>query len=98
MQGMRILLIRSLGAILAAFVFLIMFFVYIAHNPAGLTPAVLTTAANKAVLLALVGMAQTFVVITRGVDLSVGMVFIMTNCLASTLVAGTPIEIALGMR
>lgn len=97
MQGIRILFIRNAAVILAASVFLIMFSVYINHNPAGLTPAVLTTAANKAVLLALVGMAQTIVVITRGIDLSVGMVFIMTNCLASMLVSGTPGEIALGM-
>ena len=41
------------------------------------------TAANKGVLLALVAMAQTLVVITAGIDLSVGMIFILTNCLAS---------------
>ena len=34
-------------------------------------------------------MAQTFVVITAGIDLSVGMVFVLTNCLASWIVVGT---------
>ena len=47
------------------------------------------TASNKGVLLAFVAMAQTLVVITAGIDLSVGMIFILTNCLASWLVVGT---------
>jgi ribose transport system permease protein len=47
------------------------------------------TAANKGVLLALVAMAQTFVVLTAGIDLSVGMVFILANCLGSFIVVGS---------
>jgi ribose transport system permease protein len=96
-RGIGIWLVQSAAVMLAVAVFIAMFSVYVAHNPAGLSPAVLTTAANKAVLLALVAMAQTIVVLTRGIDLSVGMVFIMTNCLASVLVAGTPVEIASGI-
>jgi ribose transport system permease protein len=56
-----------------------------------------TTAANKAVLLALVAMAQTLPVLTGGLDLSVGMVFVMTNCLASSIVSGEPWQVALGI-
>jgi ribose transport system permease protein len=55
---------------------------------------VVQTAANKGVLLALVAMAQTFVVLTAGIDLSVGMVFILANCLASYAVAG-PLPLAI---
>ncbi|WP_062015111.1 ABC transporter permease [Aureimonas sp. AU4] len=77
--------------------FVVMFAIYIANHPVGLTPAVATTAANKAVLLALVAMAQTLPVLTRGLDLSVGMVFVLANCLASTLVVGTPTEGTLGI-
>jgi ribose transport system permease protein len=51
--------------------------------------AVLTTAANKGVLLAIVAMAQTLPVLMGGIDLSVGMVFVLANCLASHLVVGT---------
>ncbi len=54
------------------------------------TPTSLTTAANKGVLLALVAMAQTILVLTAGIDLSVGMVFVLANCLASAIVVGTP--------
>ena len=63
----------------------------------GFSANVVQTAANKGVLLALVAMAQTFVVITAGIDLSVGMVFVLTNCLASWIVVGTPASAALGV-
>lgn len=88
---------QSQGLIIAIAVFLAMFALYIGHHPAGLTVPVVTTAANKAVLLALVAMAQTLPVLTGGLDLSVGMVFVMTNCLASTLVSGEPWQVTLGV-
>jgi oligopeptide transport system permease protein len=85
------------GFLLAVAVFLLMFSLYIVNHPAGLTVPVVTTAANKAVLLALVAMAQTLPVLTGGLDLSVGMVFVMTNCLASTIVTGEPWQVVLGI-
>jgi len=85
------------GLLIAIAVFLAMFTLYISNHPAGLTVPVATTAANKAVLLALVAMAQTLPVLTGGLDLSVGMVFVMTNCLASSIVSGEPWQVALGI-
>jgi ribose transport system permease protein len=35
--------------------------------------------------------------VTSGIDLSVGMVFVLANCLASHLVVGTPLQAALGV-
>ena len=67
------------------------------NHPAGFSANVVQTAANKGVLLALVAMAQTFVVITAGIDLSVGAVFVLTNCLASWIVVGTAWSAALGV-
>ena len=55
------------------------------------TPTSRTTAANKGVLLAIVAMAQTLVVLTSGIDLSVGMVIVLANCLASYIVVGSPL-------
>lgn len=85
------------GTLFALTLFAVMFVLYILNHPAGFTPNVVQTAANKGVLLALVAMGQTFVVLTSGIDLSVGMVFILTNCLASHIVAGSPPMIALGV-
>ncbi len=80
---------HNLGTLTAVGLFVLMFGIYIGNHEAGLNPAVATTAANKAVLLALVAMAQTLPVLTRGLDLSVGMIFVMANCLASAIVVGT---------
>lgn len=85
------------GTLLAIAIFVVMFLIYILNHPAGFTPNVVQTASNKAVLLAFVAMAQTLVVITAGIDLSIGMIFLLTNCLASWLVLGTPTETAIGV-
>src|SRR5262245_8523723 len=85
------------GALIAFALFIVMFSFYVGNHPAGLNANVATTAANKGVLLALVAMAQTFVVLTAGIDLSVGMVFVLANCLASTIVVGSALETAIGI-
>src|SRR3954453_4780188 len=97
MTDWRYRLAEQRGTLLAAGLFLVMFVIYVANHPAGFTANVVQTAANKGVLLALVAMAQTFVVITAGIDLSVGGVFVLTNCLASWIVVGTAASAALGI-
>jgi ribose transport system permease protein len=97
MNGLRYSLAEQRGMFLALAIFIIMFALYAGNHPAGFTPNVVQTAANKGVLLALVAMAQTFVVLTAGIDLSVGMIFILANCLASYLLVGTPVTVALGV-
>jgi ribose transport system permease protein len=97
MNGLRYRFAEQRGMLLALSIFIIMFALYVANHPAGFTPNVVQTAANKGVLLALVAMAQTFVVLTAGIDLSVGMIFILANCLASYLLVGTPVTVALGL-
>ena len=76
------------GALAAFAAFVAMFALYAANHPAGLTANVAQTAANKGVILAIVAMAQTLVVLTSGIDLSVGMVMVLANCLASHIVVG----------
>lgn len=85
------------GALVSAAIFAIMFGVYGAAQPIGLTSDVVNTAANKGALLALVAMAQTLPVLTGGLDLSVGMIFMLANCLASTIVTGDAASTALGI-
>lgn len=88
MNDLRYHLSHNAGTLAAIGLFILMFGIYIGNHTVGLTPAVATTAANKAVLLALVAMAQTLPVLTRGLDLSVGMVFVLGNCIASAVVVG----------
>src|SRR6476660_9081890 len=85
------------GTLLALAAFVVMFGIYASNHPAGLNANVATTAANKGVLLAIVAMAQTLVVLTSGIDLSVGMVMVLANCLASSIVVGSPFMTALGV-
>jgi ribose transport system permease protein len=97
MKDWRYWLSAQQGTLTALIIFVLMFVIYTANHPAGFSANVVQTAANKGVLLAFVAMAQTMVVITGGIDLSVGMILLLTNCLASWLVIGTPFETALGV-
>ncbi|RUZ60597.1 ABC transporter permease [Mesorhizobium sp. M7A.F.Ca.US.007.01.1.1] len=97
MKDWRNWLAEQRGTLLAFGIFIVMFVIYTSNHPAGFTANVVQTAANKGVLLAFVAMAQTLVVITAGIDLSVGMIFLLTNCLASWLVVGTPMQTTLGV-
>jgi len=97
MKDWRYHLAAQRGALVAAGIFLVMFAIYVSKHPAGFTANVVLTAANKGVLLALVAMGQTMVVLTAGIDLSVGMIFIFTNCLGSYIVAGSTATALLGV-
>ncbi len=97
MREFRLWLVQNYGLLLSVVLFGLMFTLYIGNYSAGLTVPVAETAANKGVLLALVAMAQTLPVLTGGLDLSVGMIFVMTNCIASAIVQGSPLETALGV-
>jgi ribose transport system permease protein len=85
------------GLLIAAAIFIIMFAYYGYMQPVGLSSNVINTASNKGVLLALIAMAQTLPVLTGGIDLSVGTIFVLANCLASNIVNGDPLMTALGV-
>ncbi|NIY77728.1 ABC transporter permease [Thalassospira sp. HF15] len=85
------------GVLIAMLIFATMFIVYGWKQAVGLSPNMINTAANKGALLALVAMAQTLPVITRGLDLSVGATFVLANCLASTIVVGGPVATTFGV-
>src|SRR5258708_32347011 len=97
MIELRLWVAQRSGMLLAIALFLLMFTIYIGNHPAGLTVNVATTAANKGVLLALVAMAQTLPVLTGGLALSAGVVFILCNCLAPPLLLGRPLPVARGL-
>ncbi|HWT29843.1 MAG TPA: ABC transporter permease [Propylenella sp.] len=97
MSAWRYRLAEHRGTLLALVILVVMFAIYVSNHPAGFTSNVVQTASNKGVLLALVAMAQTLVVLTAGIDLSVGMIFILANCLASWIVVGGPLQTTLGV-
>jgi ribose transport system permease protein len=85
------------GLLISVAIFAVMFAFYGWKQEVGLSPSMINTAANKGALLALVAMAQTIPVLTGGLDLSVGMIFVLTNCLAASVVNGDPRMTALGI-
>ena len=105
MKEFRFWFAEQRGTLLALAIFVVMFGIYVANHHAILNNGytvtgvgnVVQTAANKGVLLALVAMAQTFVELTAGIDLSVGAVFILANCLASYIVVGSPLAVTGGV-
>lgn len=97
MKDWRFWFAEQRGTFMAVAIFVVMFFIYASNHPAGFTSNVVQTASNKGVLLAFVAMAQCLVVITAGIDLSVGMIFTLTNCLASWLVNGSPLHVTFGI-
>ncbi|HKQ30220.1 MAG TPA: ABC transporter permease [Burkholderiales bacterium] len=88
---------QNAAPLVALTVFVAMFSLFLMQHPRAISINIITTAANKAVLLAIVAMAQTLPVVTRGLDLSVGMVMILSSCLASVLVNGTPPGVTFGV-
>jgi ribose transport system ATP-binding protein len=84
------------GVLFAVAIFVAMFTLYVSKHPAGFSAKVINTAATKGTLLALVAMAQTIPVLTAGLDLSVGMVFVLANCIASNILIGSPLQTVFG--
>nr|WP_321984426.1 ABC transporter permease [uncultured Lichenicoccus sp.] len=94
---LRLLARHNAIPLLATAVFTVMFILYLALQPRGVTVGTLVTASNKGVLLALIACAQTLPVLTGGIDLSVGAVAVLANCLASTLLGGSGLSLAGGV-
>jgi ribose transport system permease protein len=90
LKGIQLWFARNNGALFALVLFIAMFSVYVVKNGVGLKIGLVAAVANKGVLLALVAMAQTLPILTAGLDLSVGMIFVLTNCIASVLLSGPP--------
>jgi ribose/xylose/arabinose/galactoside ABC-type transport system permease subunit len=82
---------------IAALALVVLFACYIAIHPRGFSTYVVTIWANQGALLGLAAIAQFFVVLVKGIDLSVGSIIALTNVVASFLLHGSPVSIALGM-
>jgi ribose transport system permease protein len=95
--GLAAKLGRHLGLALAIVLFLLFYGVYNHLHPKGFGGAVLIQNANESFALVMAAMAQTVPVLAGGLDLSVGAVMTLVNCLASHLLAGPPAAILLGM-
>ena len=97
MSGLRTIILRNRGFTGALVLVTVLFLGYQVMHPRGFSTAVMIQNANESVAIAFVAMAQTIPVLMGGLDLSVGAVMTLTNCIASVVVTGTPVQIVLGM-
>jgi ribose transport system permease protein len=74
-----------------------LYLVYNMLHPRGFSAAVLIQNSNESVAIVFLAMAQTVPVLLGGLDLSVGAIMTLTNCIASEVVTGSPLQIVLGM-
>jgi len=88
---------RNYGPLLAFALFITLMLAFLVLHPRGFSPLVFQTVANEGAALALVAMGQTLPVLTGGLDLSIGPILALSNCLASNVVSGSPAEVALGI-
>jgi len=92
----RLTLAQNRAFVGAVVLLLALYLLYNVLHPRGFSSAVLVQNSNEAVAIGFVAMAQTVPVLMGGLDLSVGAVMTLTNCIASELVNGSPAEIVLG--
>lgn len=93
----RLAIAQNRAFIGAVALFAALFLLYNILHPRGFSAAVLVQNANESVAIGFVAMAQTVPVLMGGLDLSVGAVMTLTNCIASELLSGSPLQIVLGM-
>jgi ribose transport system permease protein len=96
-SDLAIRLKQNAGLVGAVSIFTVLYLFYNLAHPKGFSAPVLVQNADEAFSLALLAMAQTLPVLAGGLDLSVGAVMTLVNCLASLLVIGSSVEIALGI-
>ena len=77
------------GTLIAAAVFVVLFSIFALHQPGALELSSITDLCNNALPVALAAAGGTFVVLTRGFDLSVAGVVALTNVLIATNEFGT---------
>jgi len=96
-KNMRLLISQNIGFTAATIILVVLWLLYNLLHPRGFSSAVLIQNTNESVAIVFVAIAQTLPVLLGGLDLSVGAVMTLANCVASVLVSGTPFQIILGM-
>lgn len=94
--NVKIALLKNAALITVIVVFLAFYIFYNLNHPRGFSTAVYIQNANEVFALAMVAMAQTIPVLMGGLDLSVGAIMTLVNCLASHLLNGSGWQIAAG--
>jgi ribose transport system permease protein len=88
---------QNIGFSIVVVLFVVVYFLYHLAHPKGFSTQVLIQNFNEVFSLAMLAMAQTVPVLMGGLDLSVGAVMTLVDCLASHLLQGSATNIAFGI-
>ena len=97
MKNWQLFIKQRQGLWVAIALFVGFYGLYSFQHPRGFSASLIGQNANESFVLVTAAMAQTVPIITGGLDLSVGAVITLVNCLASTLLEGSQLQIALGI-
>jgi ribose transport system permease protein len=84
---------RHFRVLIAYVILLVLLTINVGLNERFFTPPVITSTFNQSMTLVFAGSAQTSVVVTGGIDLSVGPMISLSNSLASAIFADNPLSI-----
>lgn len=81
----------------AAVLLCIAYGIYATLHPSGFSTNTITTNSNQGGALAFVAIGQAIVLLSGGIDLSIGAILVLVRSVASHVLDGSPIEIAFGL-
>jgi len=97
MKDLRLRLRQNQGLLIALALFVLLYGAYSLAHPTGFSATLIGQNANESLVLVAAAMAQTFPVLTGGLDLSVGAIITLVNCVGSHVLAGSAVQNALGV-
>jgi ribose transport system permease protein len=97
MKELGLRLRQNQGLLVAVALFVLFYGSYSLAHPKGFSASLIGQNANESFVLIAAAMAQTIPVLTGGLDLSVGAIITLVNCVASHLLAGSAAMNTLGI-
>jgi ribose transport system permease protein len=97
MKDWKLRLRQNQGLLVAVGLCILFYGLYSLSHPKGFSASLLGQNANESFVLVAAAMAQTIPVLTGGLDLSVGAVITLVNCVASHVLAGSALTMFLGI-
>lgn len=83
--------------LIAALLLIAAYAIYAHQHPSGFATTTITTNANQGAALALAAIGQSIVLLSGGIDLSVGAILVLVRAVASHVLDGSPAMVVLGL-
>jgi ribose transport system permease protein len=96
-KNWKLRLLQGRGLVIAILLFVLFYGLYSTLHPRGFSASLFGQNANESFVLVMAAMAQTVPVLTGGLDLAVGSIITLVDCVASRVLGGSPGGIALGI-